>query len=96
MMQTAKNSAIGYMYEFDCKAEGPPSNDPDWVTIQYEKQVCGDFYFHFFCPCQTDFFSRNVFENELIAIRPISDSHLESNVERASSCWAIKRYGPVG
>ncbi|KAH3800989.1 hypothetical protein DPMN_154633 [Dreissena polymorpha] len=35
---TAKNSAIGYMYEFDCKAEGPPSNDPDWVTIQYEKQ----------------------------------------------------------
>ncbi|KAH3824009.1 aggrecan core protein-like [Dreissena polymorpha] len=35
---TAKNSVIGYMYEFDCKPEGPPSNDANWVNIQFEKQ----------------------------------------------------------
>ncbi|XP_052286374.1 aggrecan core protein-like [Dreissena polymorpha] len=33
---TTKDSSIGYLYEFDCKPEGPPSDDPKWVTIQFE------------------------------------------------------------
>ncbi|XP_052224260.1 adipocyte plasma membrane-associated protein Hemomucin-like [Dreissena polymorpha] len=27
---TAKGAPVGYLYEFDCKPEGPPSNDPNW------------------------------------------------------------------
>ncbi|KAH3801004.1 hypothetical protein DPMN_154648, partial [Dreissena polymorpha] len=33
---TSAGSPFGQLYEFDCKPEGPPSNDPTWVIIQYE------------------------------------------------------------
>ena len=44
--QMSDNSQeLGFMYEFDCKPAGFDTQDPNWLQVQFEKQVNVSFSF---------------------------------------------------
>lgn len=43
LQANSNDPAIGYMYEFDCKAEENTYNQPGWFAIAFEHQVRGNF-----------------------------------------------------